>query len=68
MPPKKQNNKNKRRSKKDVPEKKLPSKFKQDIVGIFLIALAVFVFAANLSSSTGLVGFFVVKLVVGYYL
>ncbi|MBN2058002.1 MAG: DNA translocase FtsK 4TM domain-containing protein [Candidatus Saganbacteria bacterium] len=60
MPPKKKNNK-KKRSRTEQPESKIPSKFKQDIVGILLLALAVFVFVANLSSATGLVGFFVVK-------
>ncbi|OGC21382.1 hypothetical protein A2291_07730 [candidate division WOR-1 bacterium RIFOXYB2_FULL_42_35] len=39
----------------------MPSKFKQDIVGILLLAVAVFVFVSNLSSATGLVGFFIVK-------
>ncbi|MFC1540810.1 DNA translocase FtsK 4TM domain-containing protein, partial [Candidatus Margulisiibacteriota bacterium] len=68
MPPKNKNSRNNRnnnrsrkRAKNDKPEPKLPSKFKQDIIGILLLALAVFVFVANLSTSTGLVGFFVVK-------
>lgn len=39
----------------------MPSKFKQDIVGILLLALAIFVFVSNLSTSTGLVGLFIVK-------
>ncbi|MEA3493864.1 MAG: DNA translocase FtsK 4TM domain-containing protein [Candidatus Margulisiibacteriota bacterium] len=62
MPPKSKNRKKARNTKNDKP-KSLPSKFKQDIVGILLLALAVFVFTANLSTSTGLVGFFVVKTV-----
>lgn len=62
MPPKAKNKKKARNAKNDKPES-LPSKFKQDIVGILLLALAVFVFAANLSTSTGLVGFFIVKTV-----
>jgi S-DNA-T family DNA segregation ATPase FtsK/SpoIIIE len=61
MPPKSKNKKKARNGKNDKPKNQLPSKFKQDIVGILLLALAVFVFAANLSISTGLVGFFVVK-------
>ncbi len=62
MPPKnKRNNRNKKRAKNDKPRTEIPSKFKQDIVGILLLALAVFVFVANLSTSTGLVGFYVVK-------
>ncbi len=60
MPPKKRNSK-KKRLKNEKPETRLPSKFKQDIIGILLLALAVFVFVSNLSSATGLVGFFVVK-------
>lgn len=58
MPPK-----TKKKPKEDKPKREIPSKFKQDIVGILLLALAVFVFVANLSTSTGLVGFFVVKTV-----
>jgi S-DNA-T family DNA segregation ATPase FtsK/SpoIIIE len=61
MPPKNKNSRNRRKFKDDKPKKEIPSKFKQDIVGILLLALAVFVFAANLSTSTGIVGFFVVK-------
>jgi S-DNA-T family DNA segregation ATPase FtsK/SpoIIIE len=70
MPPKSRNNRNRKRVKedksrtisvRDKPKREIPSKFKQDIAGILLLALAVFVFVANLSSSTGLVGFFVVK-------
>ena len=37
------------------------SKFKQDITGILLLALALFVLVANLSSATGFIGFFLVK-------
>jgi hypothetical protein len=39
----------------------LPSKFKQDILGILLLALAVFVFVANLSSATGFLGLLIVN-------
>jgi len=66
MPPKAKNRRKVRngsKAKADKPVSRLPSKFKQDIIGILLLALAVFVFVANLSSSTGLVGFFVVKTV-----
>jgi len=60
MPPKKKSNK--RVTRKTVSkDKKLPSKFKQDIVGILLFALAIFIFVSNLSTSTGLIGLFVVK-------
>ena len=37
------------------------SKFKQDITGILLLALALFILVANLSSATGFIGFFLVK-------
>lgn len=57
MPPKK----NKSTARKPLKESKLPSKFKQDIVAILLIAIAVFILLANLSSATGLLGLFVVK-------
>ena len=57
MPPKKNRN-----NPKAAPEPKLPSKFKQDIAGILLIAIAVFIFLANMSSSaTGALGVYVVK-------
>jgi S-DNA-T family DNA segregation ATPase FtsK/SpoIIIE len=57
MPPKK----NQHNAKK-APETKVPSKFKQDIAGILLIAIAVFIFLANLSSaSTGALGVYIVK-------
>jgi len=49
------------KKKKDVKRADFPSKFKQDILGILLIALAIFIFMANLSSATGFVGLFVVK-------
>jgi DNA segregation ATPase FtsK/SpoIIIE, S-DNA-T family len=58
MPPKK----NKNSARKPVSkESNIPSKFKQDIVAILLIAVAVFIFLSNLSSSTGLLGFFIIK-------
>ncbi|MBN3032870.1 MAG: DNA translocase FtsK 4TM domain-containing protein [Candidatus Saganbacteria bacterium] len=57
MPPKKNRN-----NAKAGPEPRLPSKFKQDIAGILLIAVAVFIFLANLSSaSTGALGVYLVK-------
>jgi S-DNA-T family DNA segregation ATPase FtsK/SpoIIIE len=56
MPPK-----NKKTNGKKVQETRIPSKFKQDIAGILLIAIAIFIFIANLSSSTGLVGLFIIK-------
>lgn len=46
---------------KQPQESKVPSKFKRDIAGILLIAAAAFIFISNLSSSTGLVGLFVIK-------
>lgn len=52
---------NKKRSKNDQPEKEAHSKFKQDIAGILLLAVAIFVFVANISSATGFVGLFLVK-------
>jgi S-DNA-T family DNA segregation ATPase FtsK/SpoIIIE len=59
---------NKKRTKpktnKEIPEEqtnRIPAKFKQDIAGILLLAVAIFIFVANLSTSTGAVGFFVVK-------
>ncbi|NQT29602.1 MAG: DNA translocase FtsK [Candidatus Saganbacteria bacterium] len=64
MPPKSKksrNNKAKRRARNGKQPEPSHSKFKQDVVGILLLALAVFVFVANLSTATGLIGFFVVK-------
>jgi DNA segregation ATPase FtsK/SpoIIIE, S-DNA-T family len=55
MPPKKNQNG------KKIQETRLPSKFKQDIAGILLIAIAIFIFLSNLSSATGVVGIFIVK-------
>lgn len=49
------------RKKEPPKESRIPSKFKQDIAGILLIAVAVFIFIANLSPSTGLLGLFVIK-------
>jgi S-DNA-T family DNA segregation ATPase FtsK/SpoIIIE len=37
------------------------SQFRMDIIGVFLIAFAAFILVSNLSSATGLVGFYVVK-------
>jgi S-DNA-T family DNA segregation ATPase FtsK/SpoIIIE len=42
-------------------ESNIPSKFRQDITGILLIAVAVFIFISNLSSATGLVGLLIIK-------
>ncbi|KAF0133233.1 MAG: DNA segregation ATPase FtsK/SpoIIIE S-DNA-T family [Candidatus Saganbacteria bacterium] len=39
-----------------------PSPFKQDLAGILLIALSIFILVSNFSSSTGLVGLYIVKL------
>lgn len=39
-----------------------PSPFKQDLTGILLIALALFILISNFSSSTGLLGLYIVKL------
>ena len=50
-----------RRARKKQPKPGPYSQFKQDIIGIFLIAFAVFILVSNLSSSTGVIGFFVVK-------
>lgn len=55
MPPKKNQNG------KKPQETRLPSKFKQDIAGILLIAVAIFIFLSNLSSSTGILGVFIVN-------
>ena len=56
MPPR-----NKKGNGKKALEAKIPSKFKQDITGILLIAIAVFILISNLSSGTGLVGLFIIK-------
>jgi len=55
MPPKKNDKYKKQQA------ASLPSKFKQDIAGILLIAASIFIFISNLSSSTGLVGLFIIK-------
>jgi S-DNA-T family DNA segregation ATPase FtsK/SpoIIIE len=52
---------NRKKGSPDQPKREIPSKFKQDIIGILLLALAAFVFVANLSTATGILGFFVVK-------
>ncbi|MBI5701460.1 DNA translocase FtsK [Candidatus Saganbacteria bacterium] len=39
-----------------------PSPFAQDLTGILLVALAVFILVSNFSSGTGLVGLYVIKL------
>jgi len=49
----------KRKIKKDKPGPY--SQFRQDIIGISLIAFAVFILVSNLSSATGLFGFYIVK-------
>ncbi|MFH1542233.1 MAG: DNA translocase FtsK [bacterium] len=61
MPPKAKKSSKRRSAKADKPQREIPSKFKQDIAGILLIALAVFVFVANLSTATGVIGLFLVK-------
>ncbi|MCU0641735.1 MAG: DNA translocase FtsK [Candidatus Margulisbacteria bacterium] len=58
MPPKKSKSAPKKPAAR---EPRLPSRFKQDIVAILLIAVAIFIFLANLSSSTGLLGLFIIK-------
>ncbi|MFH1390069.1 MAG: DNA translocase FtsK 4TM domain-containing protein [Candidatus Margulisiibacteriota bacterium] len=55
MPPKKSSN-----SKKSQ-RMAVPSKFKQDIIGILLIAIALIIYISNQSSATGLVGLYVIK-------
>lgn len=60
MPPKSKKKRNIRKT-SNREKREIPSKFKQDIVGILLLALAIFVFVANTSTSTGILGLFVVK-------
>ncbi len=43
-------------------EKFEPSPFQQDLAGILLIAFSIFILVSNFSSSTGLVGLYIVKL------
>ncbi|HVN66811.1 MAG TPA: DNA translocase FtsK 4TM domain-containing protein, partial [Candidatus Sulfotelmatobacter sp.] len=57
MPPKKREG----NGKKQQAPAAIPSKFKQDITGILLIAVALFILLSNLSSGTGLVGLYVIK-------
>ncbi|MFA5183595.1 MAG: DNA translocase FtsK 4TM domain-containing protein, partial [Syntrophales bacterium] len=68
MPPKKSNNNGqsaaqprREASRKKAKETQISSKFKQDIIGILLIALALIIFISNQSSATGLVGLYVIK-------
>ncbi|MFA6169723.1 MAG: DNA translocase FtsK 4TM domain-containing protein [Candidatus Margulisiibacteriota bacterium] len=67
MPPKKSNNNGqsaaplRREARKKAGETQISSKFKQDIIGILLIALALIIFISNQSSATGLVGLYVIK-------
>ncbi len=56
MPPKKNASNNRKPQ-----EPRLPSKFRQDITGILLIAVAIFILISNLSPSTGLVGLFLIE-------
>lgn len=52
----------KKKKTKDLPPKKeVVSKFRQDIVGILLLALAAFIFISNLSLATGMLGLFIVR-------
>src|SRR3989339_919144 len=60
MPPKKSNY-----SKKNAQVSPIPSRFKQDIAGILLIAVAIFIFIANLSASTGAIGVFLINRALG---
>ncbi|MFC1560270.1 DNA translocase FtsK 4TM domain-containing protein [Candidatus Margulisiibacteriota bacterium] len=50
------------KKKKKKKKKKSPSsaRFKQDIIGIALISLALFIFMSNVTTSTGVVGFYMV--------
>ena len=41
---------------------KEPSPVRQDVIGIILFAVALFSLIANFSSSTGLVGFYIIKM------
>lgn len=43
-------------------ESAIPSPYRQDIAGILLIAVAVFILVSNLTSATGVVGLYVVKI------
>lgn len=54
------NRRNMRRN-KNSGVSKLRHEFKQDAVGIFLLAIAAFILVSNMSSSTGAVGLYVVK-------
>jgi len=56
---KNRNNKNNRKSVKK--KEKEPSPFIQDLTGILLIALAIFIQVSNFSTSTGLVGLYIIK-------
>jgi S-DNA-T family DNA segregation ATPase FtsK/SpoIIIE len=53
--------KNVKNSNKSAKSSSLRHEFKQDAVGIFLLALAAFILVSNLSSSTGAVGLFFVN-------
>ncbi|HTY13547.1 MAG TPA: DNA translocase FtsK [Candidatus Omnitrophota bacterium] len=49
-------------AKKKTQQNLEPSPFQQDLAGILLIAFAIFILVSNFSSSTGLVGLYIVKL------
>jgi len=51
----------KKKAKEASLKQETPSKFRQDIVGILLLALAAFIFISNLSSATGMFGLFFVR-------
>ncbi|OGC03320.1 hypothetical protein A2276_00155 [candidate division WOR-1 bacterium RIFOXYA12_FULL_43_27] len=48
--------------KRSVVQERIPSPHRQDIAGILLIAVAIFVLVSNLTSATGAVGLYVVKI------
>ncbi|MFA4859061.1 MAG: hypothetical protein WC636_07310, partial [Candidatus Margulisiibacteriota bacterium] len=53
--------KNIRNNPKSIKSSSIRHEFKQDSVGIFLLAVAVFILVSNMSSATGAVGFYLVK-------
>lgn len=62
MPPKKNRKTNGKSNGKGASiESRIPSKFKQDITGILLLAIAAFIVVANLSSATGLFGHLIIN-------
>ncbi|MFA5840239.1 MAG: DNA translocase FtsK 4TM domain-containing protein [Candidatus Margulisiibacteriota bacterium] len=53
--------KQKKKDKNNKPRSEFSVKFRQDVVGIILIVLALFIFGANVSNATGFLGFLIVK-------